>query len=152
MVAEPRKNPSPVWGQHDHTLDDKGRVALPAEFRAEWSLGEGSELVLSRHIKLQCVVIYQRTHFDRMLSEAQSSGSNAGRELARVVGGASRRITLDRIGRIGVPAPLRQFASLAIGCCFIIGQNDHIEIWNEQTWNKAHDTSKYENDDFSAWM
>ncbi|MCB9553259.1 MAG: MraZ N-terminal domain containing protein, partial [Myxococcales bacterium] len=29
---------SPIEGQHEHTVDDKGRLSIPSEFRAELDL------------------------------------------------------------------------------------------------------------------
>ena len=39
-----------VEGQHEHTVDGKGRVSIPSDFRAVLGLTEGMELVVTRHL------------------------------------------------------------------------------------------------------
>ena len=42
-------------GQHEHTLDSKGRVSIPSDFRVELSLEENAELIVTRHLKERCL-------------------------------------------------------------------------------------------------
>ena len=47
-----------VEGQHEHTVDGKGRVSIPSDFRSVLGLEEGAELVVTRHLNERCLLVY----------------------------------------------------------------------------------------------
>ena len=49
---------SSLEGQHEHTLDSKGRVSVPSDFRAELNLEENAELIITRHLKERCLLVF----------------------------------------------------------------------------------------------
>jgi MraZ protein len=152
-VASPQipKSHERLSGQHECTLDEKGRLSIPAEFRTILELLEGAELKVSRHINLPCVVVYRPDAFNALLDQAERSGSKEGKALIRVVGGTARTMVLDKAGRISVPGLLRDHAGLS-GSTFVTGQDQHLEIWDPERWHAHYGIAKFEAMDFSDWM
>ncbi|MCB9544963.1 MAG: division/cell wall cluster transcriptional repressor MraZ [Myxococcales bacterium] len=125
-------------GQHDHTVDDKGRVSIPAEFRTSMSLAEGDELVVTRHFNQRCLLVFPPVAWDAFKAQLEEADPRIRPVLRRVVVGSARRVKADRLGRIQIPQVLRQFAQLD-GKCFIVGQGDRVEMWDVSVWNEMFD-------------
>jgi MraZ protein len=117
-------------GEYRHTVDEKGRLAIPARFRAQ--LEDGA--VLSRWID-GCLAIHTRAGFEALSSkiEAVPLTDPAGRLLQRQIFGGALEADLDRQGRVLLPAFLR--AEVGIGTdTLIVGVQDHGEIWAPDRW------------------
>ena len=117
-------------GTHDHTLDDKGRLVLPARFRSHFT----SSAYLSPGAG--CISLWGPERFERMidrLSEQVRSGEIE--PLTRnLVAHASSEVRPDAQGRIVIPERLRSFASLEHEVV-VCGAVDSIEIWDSATWS-----------------
>lgn len=119
-------------GTYEHTVDDRGRVAVPARYRHLFS--EGVVLVLSPE---GCVEVYTSDGYETMaaLVTAEPATHLKGRRLRRGFFARSWDADLDRQGRILVPAPLREAAGLN-GTVIISGRRECLEIWNRQRWQQ----------------
>ncbi|HEX6506619.1 MAG TPA: division/cell wall cluster transcriptional repressor MraZ [Chloroflexota bacterium] len=127
-------------GQYERTLDDKGRLAIPAELRA----GLGTGAVLTRSFD-NCLCIYPAARWEalaRAVDDLPQVRSEV-RILARSLFGGAVACEFDRQGRMGVPAFLREHAGL-YGDAVIIGVNSRIEIWNKDAWLQEQD--RFEHD------
>src|SRR3972149_2458309 len=89
-------------GTYEHTVDDRGRVAVPARYRHEFAGG----VVLARSPD-GCVEVYTPEGYDEMsnLVTAEPAVHLKGRRLRRGVFADSWDAGLDRQGRILIPAP-----------------------------------------------
>ncbi len=119
-------------GTYEHTVDDRGRVAIPARYRHEFAEG----LVLTRSPD-GCVEIYTPDGYDEMsnLVTAEPATHLKGRRLRRRVFGRSWDAELDRQGRILIPAQLREAAQLN-GAVIVYGRDECLEVWNRDRWEK----------------
>jgi MraZ protein len=118
-------------GRFDHSLDAKGRVILPARFRSSFEHGG----CLTQNYE-RCLSLWTPGEFDRQASEMLTSsreGTAAARNFARVWAAGSVDVEIDRQGRMGIPAHLREFAGLG-GDVLVTGAIDHIELWNPEEW------------------
>jgi len=117
-------------GEYRHTVDEKGRLAIPARFRAQ--LEDGA--VLSRWID-GCLAIHTRTGWDRLAERvaAVPLTDPAGRLFQRQIFAGALEAELDRQGRVLVPAYLRDETGIA-GDALVIGVRDHGEIWAPDRW------------------
>lgn len=129
-------------GQHDHTVDEKGRVSIPAEFRTVLGLQEGDEVVVTRHLRERCLRIYRLDAWEEFKSRIAEMDGKPGAALRKVVRGSARRMKVDRLGRISVPVALRSYAGL-VGKCFVMGQGRCMEVWDVEEWNRAHAPEVY---------
>jgi MraZ protein len=117
-------------GTHSPRLDDKGRLFLPAKFRAQ--LAEG--LVVTRGQE-RCLYVFDMPEFVRLAEQMRSTPvtSRAARDYLRVfLSGASDEVP-DKQGRITIPPVLRQYAGLDRECT-VIGAGSRVEIWDATAW------------------
>ena len=117
-------------GVHDRQLDDKGRLALPAPFRAE--LGDRCYLSLDHD---GCVTLRETTEFEnhaKELIELEKRGELT-RSRRRAIATTSSQVSVDKQGRITLEDKLRQHAGLVPGSPVkVVGTFDAIEIWRPE--------------------
>jgi MraZ protein len=117
-------------GQYSPRLDDKGRLTLPAKFRD----GLASGVVIAKGQE-RCLNVWPAAAFGELTERMRrlSQTSRTARDFSRVLfSGASDEIP-DKQGRITLPSGLRDYAALTKDCV-VIGNNDHVEIWDAQAW------------------
>jgi len=123
-------------GEYAHTIDAKGRVILPADFRAE--LGE--HFVVTRGLGGNCLFIYGENEWaelEQKLRRLPMTKPGALR-LVRHFFSGGRTLECDRQGRFLVPGNLRSYAMLEKDV-ILVGMPDHIEVWNKTEWEKYND-------------
>ncbi len=117
-------------GQYRHTLDEKGRLTIPARFRAGLSGGayltQGFDHNLRLLTETAFGAIYER------LSQMKTTDPTA-RELRRLIFATATQVELDRVGRILIPQFLRDVASLESDAV-IVGVGEAIEVWSTAAW------------------
>ncbi|MGH7932940.1 MAG: division/cell wall cluster transcriptional repressor MraZ [Candidatus Binataceae bacterium] len=119
-------------GRFDHTIDDKGRVSLPAAFR-DLLLHEGPDRIYITNQIFggeHCLDFFMPSDWERALNRLRERPRDA--ELLKLemfyVGGA-HEIQIDRQGRVLIPPRLRQFAQLDKDVTFQ-GQLDRYQLWD----------------------
>lgn len=119
-------------GTYEHTLDDRGRLAIPARYRHEFP---DNRAVLTPGVD-GCIEVWTERGFleksDRVAAEPDTT--KTGRRSRRLFDAQSLDTELDRQGRILVPARFRQMAELD-GTVVIIGRRECLEIWNPAKWD-----------------
>ncbi|NTW97096.1 MAG: division/cell wall cluster transcriptional repressor MraZ [Oscillochloris sp.] len=117
-------------GEFDHSIDDKGRVAIPARFREE--LAEG--MVLTRGFD-QCLQAFPRQVWQQLAQKVSSLslGSPEARNLRRILFSNAAEVEVDRQGRILVPQNLREYAGLGEQVV-ITGMDTFFELWSADRW------------------
>ncbi|MEA2641684.1 MAG: transcriptional regulator MraZ [Chloroflexota bacterium] len=117
-------------GEFEHALDDKGRIAVPAKFRA--GLADG--LVITRGLE-RCLFIWPMDEW-RSISQklAQLSLMNADtRRIHRLIFAGAMDAEPDRLGRVVLPGFLRDYAELRDSVVFV-GLLNRVEIWSRTNW------------------
>ena len=117
-------------GEYRHSVDDKGRLAVPAKFRAQ--LGAGA--VVSRWLDA-CLAIHTQAGWADLSAKVAAlpiTDSNA-RRFSRLIFAGAAEVELDRQGRILLPAFLREQIDLGADAV-VVGSRDHAEIWVPETW------------------
>ncbi|MGH9009737.1 MAG: division/cell wall cluster transcriptional repressor MraZ, partial [Acidimicrobiia bacterium] len=119
-------------GQYQHSLDEKGRVILPAKFRGQ--LEDGA--YMARGLD-GCVCVYPTDEWERVsnnMRELATRGPQQ-RQAARTFFAGAAEVTPDRQGRVPVPVHLRDFAGLSLEREVVVaGVLSRIEIWDAQKW------------------
>lgn len=130
-------------GQFQHSLDAKGRLILPARFRAEFERGGH----LSPNTE-GCIALWTPSEFDRQALErlAQSrAGDATDRQRSRYWAANSGQVDFDKQGRFALPPAIRDYGRLT-GDVLIVGALDHLELWNPEVFasqvNPAEDVFK----------
>ena len=117
-------------GEYRHTVDDKGRLAVPSRFRAQLEGG----VVVSRWID-GCLAIHTAAGWAALAhSVAALAVTDApARLFERNIFAGAAETELDRQGRILLPAYLREGIGLT-GEAVVVGVRDRAEIWAPATW------------------
>jgi MraZ protein len=122
-------------GEYTHTIDDKGRLTIPAKFRGLLAAG----LVVTRG-------------FDQNLADriARRPLADEGvRAFRRRVFSGAIDLVPDRQGRILLPPYLREFAGID-GEVVIAGMYNYLEIWGTNTWQNVRESIE-NNSDAARW-
>jgi MraZ protein len=116
-------------GSFEHTLDDRGRVAIPAKYRTEFP----NNLAVIAPAPEGCLRVFPEAAFQQMSEELASipATTREGRRLRRLFDAQAFDAELDRQGRILIPARLRETAELD-GTVVVAGNRECLEIWNPQ--------------------
>lgn len=117
-------------GEHQHALDAKGRVILPARFRER--LADGA--FLSR-LHDGCLAVYPPEEFEVVAQEMKEKARRgpAERQAARAFFAGTVDVVPDRQGRIPIPPHLREFAGLERDV-MVNGVYDRVELWDAERW------------------
>jgi len=118
-------------GEFRHALDDRGRVAVPARFRAR--LGEGA--TLARWLD-RCLGLFPQDEWAELAAKLRSLPitNPRAREFARFMSSGAVEVELDRQGRVLVPGYLRQYAGIGEGEVVVVGALNRLEIWAPSAW------------------
>lgn len=123
------------WGEYAHRLDPKGRLILPARYRPR--LSEGA--VLTRGLDHNLALYPAETW--RSLCEQLNQmpiTQPSGRALRRLLFSGVVELTIDRQGRILIPAYLREYAALD-GTVLLVGMETFVELWSPAAWQTTLD-------------
>jgi len=124
-------------GTHERQLDDKGRLALPASFRAH--LGEHCYLVFGDD---HCINVVPSDQFESMAEQlmARVDRGEANRQRQRAVASSATLVSVDRQGRVTVDERLRTYAGLRTDDKVVVtGNFKLIEIWAPDRFAQIND-------------
>lgn len=132
MVKSGKRWDVMFMGEYHHTLDIKGRIILPAKFRELLS----DNFIITRGLE-QCLFIYPLKEWDNIIAKLNTLPftKKDARSFNRFFLSGAVNIQSDKLGRINLPSNLCEYANLTKNCV-IIGVNDRLEIWSEESWNK----------------
>lgn len=118
-------------GEYRHTVDDKGRIAVPVKFRAQ--LDPGS--MVSGWLD-DCLAIHTKPGWEELSEKvaALPFTDPRSRSFQRFVFSTATEAQMDKQGRILLPAYLRQSVGLT-GEAVLVGSRDHAEIWAPDRWD-----------------
>jgi MraZ protein len=124
-------------GSSFHTIDNKGRIIIPARFR-EGIKSEGGDGVMISRLD-SCLVAYPfdewRNLETKILSLAETSENM--RRFRRVFIGGAFECPYDKQDRILIPQSLRQYAGLDKEIV-LVGVLNHFEIWARENWDQEN--------------
>jgi len=122
-----------LLGEHEHSLDDKNRLTLPARLREQ--LGE--DVVVTRGMD-GCLYAYARGKWDDLAARigGLDNLSAASRKVQRLFFASAVASSLDKQGRMVIPAVLLERAEIGREVT-VAGVYDHLEIWDRAAW-RAH--------------
>ncbi len=120
-------------GEYIHTIDDKGRLVIPAKFRNALAGG----MVITKGID-RCLVIYSMEAWQAYRERISSLPmmDRDARDLRRLVFAGAVDVVPDTQGRFLIPPSLREYAGLD-GQVVIAGCDRYIELWNPEEWAKV---------------
>ncbi len=117
-------------GEYQHTVDNKGRVIIPARFRE----GLGSCFIIAKGLD-HCLFLYSPEEWAQLEEKLRSISFTRAdaRAFNRFFFSGASEAELDRQGRILLPPALRLYAELERDAVFI-GVSNRVEIWSVERW------------------
>jgi MraZ protein len=121
-----------LLGEHDHTLDDKNRLTLPAKLREQL----GDEVVITRGLD-GCLSVYSRAAFEVLAGRMGTLDplNRETRTMQRYFFTGAPPVELDKAGRMVIPARLLESAGIQREVT-VAGVYDHLEIWDRAKWRE----------------
>lgn len=130
-------------GEYSHNLDAKGRLIIPSKFREELH----DSFILNRGFD-GCLTIYSLTQWEKLVEEINRLPETRkdARKYSRALTANACECTLDNQGRILIPANLMKIANISKECV-VVGANNHVEIWDKDTWTAYLDEANKDFED-----
>jgi MraZ protein len=121
-----------LTGEFRCSLDEKGRLLIPARMRTEVA---GNEIILTRGVE-NCLWLFPPEEW-KTFSENLIGSTSLFQEKARLIQrrmiAPAQETEIDKAGRIVIPQTLREYAALTKDC-LILGLKKYIEIWSEAAY------------------
>lgn len=121
-----------LTGEFQHTLDDKGRMAVPSRLRE----GLGERFVITRGLD-RCLFAYPLAEWFRIEGQLKAlpfTRADA-RAFTRLFFSGAMEVELDRQGRVLIPQKLREYSFIEKEIV-IIGVSNRVEVWSEAVWKE----------------
>ena len=131
-------------GEFEHSLDAKGRVAIPNKFRED--LGES--FFLTKGVDC-CLFVLPESEWNRLEEKLRLMPISKAKTLQRFFFSGAAKVETDKQGRILVPSSLRSYANLEKDVTFV-GVSSRAEIWSSTAWNQL--TSSITKEEVAAAM
>ena len=118
------------------TLDDKGRMVMPAQYREQITVQSQGKLVVTVD-RDSCLLIYPLPEWEQTARKLMSLPSlkPQSRKLQRLMVGHATNLELDGHGRFLLPPELREFAQLERHV-MLVGMGNRFELWDEARWKE----------------
>ena len=132
-------------GEYTHTIDEKGRLAIPVKFRKDLIKGA----VITRGLD-NCLFLYPIEEW-KVLAEKLSKlpiGQANTRAFARLMLAGAMDATLDKQGRVIIPDYLRKFGKISKKIV-LAGLYNRIEVWGENEWEKFKGSAEKSSNDIA---
>ncbi len=121
-----------MTGEYQHSLDNKGRLFIPAKLREE--LGEVFYITLSMD---RCLCVYSAESWQSFSDKVGAMPYVKQRRMRPLFAHAAK-CELDSQGRTIIPQNLRAYASLTKNVT-VVGCNNHAELWDSEAWQSVYE-------------
>lgn len=119
-------------GQYLHSIDDKGRIAVPMKFRDD--LVKGAVVTRGLDTSLFLLPLEEWGKLAEKLASLPL-GQASSRAFSRLMLAGAMDVKLDGQGRFVVPEYLREYAGLRKNVV-VVGVHNRVELWDEEEWKR----------------
>lgn len=135
-------------GEYSHSIDDKGRLAVPKKFQEDLKSG----LVVTKGLD-NCLWVYTYESWKELATKLSKLpiSSNNNRAFSRLMLAGAMDVSLDKQGRIVLPDYLRNYAKLGKKVV-ITGLFDRLEIWDESEWQSYKEKTEAESGEIAEQL
>jgi len=119
-------------GEYQHTLDQKGRIIIPAKLRE----GLGETFVITRGLD-RCLFVYPMEEWrglEQKMKELPTTQADT-RAFVRMFFSGAVETETDKQGRVVIPTNLREHAQIQKEV-YTLGVSTRIEIWSKEVWEE----------------
>jgi len=117
-------------GEYQHSIDDKGRLIMPAKFRDML----GDNFMITKGLD-SCLFVYPLSEWQNLEAKLKNLPftNKDARAFARFFFSGASECETDKQGRILIGSILRDYAKISKDVV-IIGVGTRIEIWSKEIW------------------
>lgn len=132
-------------GEYQHSVDEKGRLAVPTKFRSALTKGA----VVTRGLD-RCLFVYPLATWKELASKLAGLpiSQSKSRAFARLMLAGAMDVKPDKQGRISLPEYLRDYANMDKKVV-VAGLYDRLEIWDEAAWKKYKTATEKDSNDIA---
>ena len=144
--------------KYNHSVDDKGRLIIPTEYRPELV---GNDMTQSHNFYITTNLwdpkgrkepcLWPEENFGELKAKLEnvSDSQESVRRFKRRFFSNTQSTALDKQGRISIVSDLKQYAGIDKNV-MMIGMDKHIELWDYDAWMRYNGADEDEEDD-EAW-
>ncbi|MCQ2358530.1 MAG: division/cell wall cluster transcriptional repressor MraZ [Phascolarctobacterium sp.] len=127
-----------LLGEYEHSIDVKGRLAMPSKFREEL----GNKFIITKGLD-GCLSVYDMEQWKKLVEKlsALPSTSKEVRAYTRFILAGACESECDKQGRVCIPPSLRKHAGLEKDA-IITGVGSRAEIWDAAKWNEYNEANE----------
>jgi MraZ protein len=124
-------------GQFEHSIDEKGRLTIPSRYR---DVLDGNSLVLTTGFEHSLFVMSSEL-FAIFANQVRSKPitNPTSRQFRRFFFSNAQELEIDKMGRILLPAFLRESANLK-DSAILAGNGEYFELWSPENWKRMQET------------
>ena len=130
------------YGEHEHSIDRKGRLIIPSKFREVSKDHYVERFFVTRGLD-SCLFVFTEDEWRKQESKFKSLPltSSEARRFNRIYFSGACEVACDKQGRILVPQYLKDFASIKSEVV-IVGVSSRMEIWSKDKWKVFYGDTK----------
>ena len=128
----PKAGEAMLIGEFSHSIDEKGRVRIPKNFRED--LGE--TFYITKGFE-KCLFVFHEVEWKNFMEKLRANNfkDSKNRRIQRFFTGSAIEANLDGQGRITLSQALRSYAGLEKDVA-VIGMDNRVEIRSADNWNE----------------
>ena len=130
------------YGEHEHSLDSKGRIIIPSKFREVGREHYIEKFFLTRGLDT-CLFMFPEDEWRTQESKFKniSFTKRDVRKFNRLFFSGAVEVAPDKQGRILIPTFLKNYAAIKRDI-MIIGVSNRVEIWSKEKWEEFYRASR----------
>ncbi|MFA4827493.1 MAG: division/cell wall cluster transcriptional repressor MraZ [Candidatus Shapirobacteria bacterium] len=132
-------------GEFTHSLDAKGRIAIPVKFRGKI----GPNAIVTRGLD-RCLFLFTSQEWEVLAQKliALPLAQANSRAFVRLMLAGAMDVEIDTQGRVLIPDYLREYAGLKKEAV-IAGLYNRIEVWDSESWKEYKTKTESESDEIA---
>src|SRR3989344_3039559 len=130
------------YGEHEHSIDRKGRLIIPSKFREVFKEHYVERFFVTRGLDT-CLFVFTEDEWKKQEGRfrALSFTSREARQFNRIYFSGACEVACDKQGRILVPQYLKAFAKIR-NDAVVVGVSNRMEIWAKDQWQEFYRSTK----------
>jgi MraZ protein len=121
-------------GRFEHTIDEKGRMTIPARYREQLEVGAYITLGFDQNLIVLTTSLFEQIS---LRVKQMSMTDPSARLLRRLIFSSAALVDFDKSGRILIPQFLRDAVSIGTNAV-LVGVGDYFEVWSAENWDKQN--------------
>ena len=135
-------------GEYQHSIDEKGRMAIPIKFRKLLEKGA----VVTRGLD-SCLFLYPKKEWEVLAEKiaALPISQADSRAFSRHMLSGAMEVEIDKQGRAVLPDYLRKFAGISKKTV-VAGLYNRVEIWDAEKWESYKQSTENQSNEIAERM